>query len=268
MKLALIQMKIFKDKIKNIEEAKKLLIEAADNGADILVLPEMFNCMYNSKYFRKNSEKIDLACDTISMLSKVAASKNVYIVGGSIPENDNEKLYNTSVIFDKEGKIIAKHRKMHLFDVDIEDGITFFESSVLEAGESSTVFDTEYGKIGVAICYDMRFPELIRKMTLEGAKLIIVPAAFNMTTGPAHWHTIAKSRALDNQIYFAVCSPARDIESSYVPYGHSIVSDPWGKVINELDEKEGILYSTIDFNYLDKIRNELPLLKHMKKNYD
>ncbi|MEG2199625.1 MAG: carbon-nitrogen hydrolase family protein, partial [Anaerovorax sp.] len=184
--------------------------------------------------------------------------------GGSIPELDNDKVYNTSFIFDKNGHIIGKHRKMHLFDIDVKGGISFKESDTLTAGNEMTVFDTEYGKMGVAICYDVRFPELFRKMTLAGAKLIILPAAFNMTTGPAHWDLSMRARALDNQIYFAAVSPARDVDSSYVAYGNSCIVTPWGEFCAKTDSREGILYGEIDFDYIEQVRGELPLLLHRR----
>ena len=139
------------------------------------------------------------------------------------------------------------------------------ESDTLTAGEDLTVIDTEFGKIGVAICYDVRFPEWHRKMALAGAKLIVLPAAFNMTTGPVHWDLTMRARALDNQVYFAANSPARDEEGVYVAYGNSCISDPWGKFIAHADEKECILYGDIDFDTVDSIREQLPLLKHRRE---
>ena len=140
----------------------------------------------------------------------------------------------------------------------------FQESKHISPGKDITVFDTELCRIGVAICYDMRFPELIRKMALDGAQLIIIPAAFNMTTGPAHWHITARTRALDNQVFFACASPARDNDSGYMVYGHSLISDPWGNIITEASQSEEIICGEIDLEELSRIRRELPLLKHRK----
>ena len=170
-------------------------------------------------------------------------------------------VYNTSYIFDRQGKQIGKHRKAHLFDIDVKGGQSFRESDTLTAGDSDTVFDTEFGKMGVIICFDIRFPEMARMTVNDGAKVIFVPAAFNMTTGPAHWELSFRTRALDNQIYMVGCAPVRDVSSSYVSWGHSIVTDPWGKVVNMLDEKEGILLAELDLDYEDDVRDQLPLLK-------
>lgn len=129
-----------------------------------------------------------------------------------------------------------------------------------------TVLDTEFCKIGVAICYDVRFPEWHRRMALAGAKLIVLPAAFNMTTGPAHWDLTMRMRALDNQVYFAACAPARQEDGVYVTFGNSCIADPWGTFIAHTDEKEGIVYGDIDPERVEEIRNQLPLLKHRREN--
>ena len=138
------------------------------------------------------------------------------------------------------------------------------ESETLTAGDKLTVFDTEFGKVGVAICYDIRFAEWSRLMALEGARLIVLPAAFNMTTGPAHWDLSIRARALDNQVFFAAASPARDENGVYQAYGNSCVADPWGRFVVHGDEKEGILYAQLDFSQVDRIREELPILKHRR----
>ncbi len=260
---AVCQLKVTDNKTHNLNGAQKMIEEAALRGADIIILPEMFNCPYDSSYFSRFSE--DYPGETTGLLSTLAALHSVYIVGGSIPEYDKNRIYNTSYSFDRNGALIGRHRKIHLFDVDVEGGIRFNESETITAGSDITVIETEFCKIGIAICYDMRFPELIRKMVLSGAQIIVVPAAFNMTTGPAHWRLIARTRALDNQVYFIAASPARDKTASYVAYGHSLVADPWGDVISEASEKEEIIFSEIDLGFVDKIRRELPLLKHRRE---
>ena len=135
----------------------------------------------------------------------------------------------------------------------------------MTAGDKLTVIDTPYCKIGIAICYDMRFPEMFKKMAILGAELIIIPAAFNMTTGPAHWDLTLRARALDNQVFVAAISPARDTTASYVAYGHSLITSPWGEIITSLDDKPGLLVCKIDSKRLCNIREQLPLLKHSKK---
>ena len=171
-----------------------------------------------------------------------------------------KKIYNTSYVFDRTGKQIAKHRKMHLFDCDLPTA-RFYESETLTAGSEVTTFDTEFGRIGLMICFDIRFPELSRLMADRGAKMIIVPAAFNMTSGPAWWDIMFRTRATDNQLFMAGCSPARDENAGYVAWGHSLVADPFGKIIAELDETEGTLYCDVDLAQVEDFRNQYKILK-------
>ena len=265
-KLALCQLKGSYDKEESRQTVRRYVTEAASNGADVIALPEMWDCPYSNDYFREYAETAD--GETVKFMSDLAAELGVYLIGGSISEIDDDKVYNTAFCFDREGRMIGRHRKTHLFDIDVEGGIRFMESDTLTAGDSATVIDTEFGKIGVAICYDVRFPELFRRMTLDGARMVILPAAFNMTTGPAHWDITMRARALDNQIFFAANSPARDEEGIYVAYGNSCIVSPWGDFIAHADEKECIIYADIDFDYEDSIRDQLPLLKHRRPELD
>ena len=262
-KIGLIQMDVGMAKEKNVTRAVRLIGEAAEKGAEVIVLPEMFNCPYDTKCFPAYAEMEGEY--TWNELSKAALKNEAYIVGGSIPEKDHKgKIYNTSYSFNRKGEQIGRHRKMHLFDIAIEGGQVFKESDTLSAGNEITMIDTEFCKMGIAICYDIRFPELSRLMALKGAKVIVVTAAFNMTTGPVHWELIFRSRALDNQVFMAGAAPARNDQASYTSYANSILVSPWGAVIDRLDDKEGILIGEIDLDKLDKIRSELPLLLHRR----
>ena len=169
-------------------------------------------------------------------------------------------------MFDKTGKIIAKHRKIHLFDIDVKDRITFKESDVLTAGDDFTVADTEFGKIGIGICYDVRFVELARIMAENGASILFYPGAFNQTTGPAHWELLFRSRALDNQVFCVGVAPALNLDASYHSYGHSIVANPWGEVMVQAGEKEELLICEIDLSEIKKVREEIPVLKNKRKD--
>ena len=248
IKIAAIQMPTVADKMENVRTVKAYLEKIKDEKPDFVILPEMFCCPYQTENFPIYAEEEGGLI--WQQLSAYAKQYGVYLIGGSMPEKDAEgNVYNTSYIFDREGKQIGKHRKVHLFDIDIKGGQTFKESDTLTAGDSDTVFDTEFGKIGVMLCFDIRFPELSRMMVNDGAKVIFVPAAFNMTTGPAHWELSFRTRALDNQIYMVGCAPARDVSAGYISWGHSIVTDPWGRVIDMLDEKKGILLAELDMDY-------------------
>jgi len=255
-------MDVVADKEKNlltVEEHFKTSL----GQAKIVLLPEMFNCPYDTSLFEAYAEVE--GGKTYKFLSELARTYGVAIVAGSIPEREGNNIYNTSYIFDESGQCLAKHRKTHLFDVDIKGGITFKESDTLSAGNQSTVIDLGWIKIGVCICYDMRFPEFIRSMVLEGAQLILVPAAFNTITGPAHWSVTGRARAIDNQCYMALASPARSKSLSYQAYGHSMVVDPWGEIIQEAGSEVSALSVEINLKKVEEVRQALPLLKHMKK---
>ncbi|MDP3484261.1 MAG: carbon-nitrogen hydrolase family protein, partial [Methanobacteriaceae archaeon] len=188
IKLALCQMKVVDNKEHNIKKALEMIKESSSNGADLVILPEMFNCPYENSKFEEYSETFDES-PTLAAISAAASEFKIHIIAGSIPEKTEEGIYNTSFIFNDNGKIIGFHRKMHLFDIDIPGRITFKESDILKPGQEITVVDTNFGKIGIGICYDIRFPELSRIMVLQGANILVFPGAFNLTTGPAHWET-------------------------------------------------------------------------------
>ena len=263
IKLALCQMNVVDNKEKNIKTARLMIEESISKNADFIILPEMFNCPYSNDKFIEYGEK-EKSSETLSEISKLAKSNNVYILAGSIPEIEEDKLYNTSYLFDRQGNVIAKHRKMHLFDIDVKGKITFKESDVLTEGNDFTIADTEFGKVGIGICYDIRFPELAKIMVENGALILIYPGAFNMTTGPAHWELLFRSRAMDNQAFCIGVAPALNNDASYHSYGHSIITNPWGEVIAQASEKESLIISEIDLSEIKKVREELPLLKNKR----
>ncbi|MEG0250101.1 MAG: carbon-nitrogen hydrolase family protein [Peptostreptococcus sp.] len=263
-KVGIVQMNVGNDKVKNIEKAIRMIKEAADNGAELVLLPEIFMCPYNNQCFSEYAE--EFPGETSKAMMKAAKESSIYLLAGSIPEKSDGKIYNSSYFYNREGVLIAKHRKMHLFDINIEGGQKFKESDVLTPGDDFTVVDTDLGKIGIAICYDVRFPEYFRAMTMLGAEVVLLPAAFNMTTGPAHWEMSIRMRAVDNQIYMIAAAPARDESSSYVSYANSMVVSPWGTIEASAGIDEKILYSEVNSGKLAKVRKELPLLKHLRKD--
>lgn len=265
IKLALCQMNVIDDKKENLKNACSMISQSVSENVDIVVLPEMFNCPYSNDKFIEYCETEEDS-HTLNTISSLAQENNVYILAGSIPEKENDNLYNTSYLFNRKGEILAKHRKMHLFDIDVKDRITFKESDVLTAGDNFTIANTEFGKIGIGICYDVRFPELARVMVENGALILFYPGAFNMTTGPAHWELLFRSRALDNQVFCVGVAPALNKDASYHSYGHSIITNPWGEIIVQASEKEELIISEIDLDEIKKIREELPLLKNKRKD--
>lgn len=263
LKIACCQMLVKDDKQENLLTAEKMVEAAAKNGADLMVLPEMFQCPYESDSFAKYAEQDNGV--TASLLSSLARKNSSFIFGGSIPEQDNDNIYNTSYIFDQKGNLLGKHRKLHLFDINIDDGISFRESDTLTKGDNITIVETVYGKVGVAICFDIRFPELFVSMAERGTGIMVVPAAFNTHTGPRHWHTLLKARALDSQSFIVACSPARNLSASYHAYGHSCVVSPMGEVISEAEEVPTIIYANIDLDEIDKARTQLPVLSSRRR---
>ena len=256
MKIAQIQMHVSADKAENIRHACELVRSAGD--IDLAVLPEMFCCPYDNACFRDYGEPF--AGPAQRAMSQLARERGIYLIAGSLPELEGHRVYNTSFVYAPDGTCIARHRKIHLFDIDVEGGQRFMESEVLSPGREVTTFDTPWGTMGLCICFDMRFQELCRLMALRGARVIFAPAAFNMTTGPAHWELLFRQRAVDNQCFTLGCAPARDEGAGYVSYGNSIAVDPWGTVLCRADEKETILYADLDLARIQAVRQQLPIL--------
>ncbi|KAK4167977.1 nitrilase [Cladorrhinum sp. PSN259] len=266
VKLACVQLASNSDKERNLSHAADKVREAASAGAKIVVLPECFNSPYGCDYFPSYAEKLlptPEQSPSFQALSKIARDNNIYLIGGSIPEleeGDSKKYYNTSLVFSPEGKHLASHRKVHLFDIDIPGGITFKESDVLSPGNKVTIVDLpEYGKVAVAICYDIRFPELATIAARHGCFALIYPGAFNTVTGPKHWRLLGQARAVDNQLYVALCSPARDTGAKYHAWGHSLIVDPMAQVLVEADENETIVSADLDGQNIESARKGIPL---------
>ena len=261
LKIAVCQLRTELEQDVTLAKAGYMVKEAAQNGADMVALPEMFNCPYSSGFFRKiaslGHEK------TVAAMSRWARENSVILIGGSIPEVDGERIYNTSFVFDRNGQQIARHRKVHLFDVDLP-GMRFKESDTFTPGEDITVFDTEYGKMGLAICFDVRFPELFRAMAKRGAQIIFLPAQFNMTTGPAHWDLQLRCRAVDNECFFVAAAAARYVGFDYECWGHSMIVDPYGTKLAYCDEKEQIIYADVDLERIAQVRAQLPTFLHLR----
>ena len=265
MKLRILQwqMGVSGERAKALNSVETACRRAKAVGADLLALPEMFCCPYETEKFPAYAEEeggaVYTACATL------AREYGIYLSAGSMPERGADgRVYNTAYVFDREGQQIAKHRKMHLFDIDVEGGQSFHESDTLSAGDEVTVFDTELGKMGLCVCYDFRFPELGRLMALRGVKLILVPAAFNMTTGPMHWELMFRAQAMFNQVFAIGTAPARDAAASYQSWGHSVAVDPWGAVLAQMGEREGEQAVDIDLMETERVRGQIPLLQHRR----
>ncbi len=268
LKIAAIQMKSGQDKEENLKQAKSLIEKAVKKSADFIALPEVFNFRGNLTGVPKHAEVIPGY--STNFISTLAKKHKVWILIGSMMENarDEKKPFNTSVLINPSGKIVAKYRKIHLFDIKLFDkngGKEIFESSRNQAGNKPSLVNVESIKLGLSICYDLRFPELYRYYSQKGAEVICIPSSFTKPTGEAHWHTLIKARAIENLSYVIAPNQAGTGSGGIKTYGHSLIVDPWGKILAEASaDKEEVIFADIDLDYLRKVRANLPALEHRK----
>ena len=261
--LAVCQLRTETEYEATAEKAGAMIRDAAASGAAVVVLPEMFSCPYSREYFHEAANRGHV--DICRRLSGWARENQVILVGGSVPEAEDGRLYNTSFVYDADGSLLARHRKIHLFDVDLP-GMRFHESHTFTPGQDITVFDTRYGRFGLAICFDVRFPELFRAMARRGAEVIFLPAQFNMTTGPAHWEPSLRMRAVDNEVFLVGASAARYEGFSYECWGHSMILDPFGTALAAADETEQTILAEVDLNRIEEVRAQLPTFLHLRED--
>lgn len=234
---------------------------------DILVLPECFNSPYGIEYFSKYAEKIEEGQESFDFLKGLSLSLiHTYIIAGSIPELDGDKIYNTCTVW-KNGKILTKYRKNNLFDIKIPNN-EFTESEILSPGDKLSIFDTEWGKIGLGICFDIRFNQISNIYSQNKCNIICYPANFTEYTGNLHWEILNKARAIDSHTFIISCSTARSENDKikFKSYGNSIIVSPWGEVVNKLDNKEGYIYHDIDLDVVNDMRKKLPI--NQNKTYN
>ncbi|WP_085990941.1 carbon-nitrogen hydrolase family protein [Oceanobacillus senegalensis] len=264
MKIAAIQLNSKSNKQENLDKARSFITKAAVDGAELVSLPEYFNFMGQDTKKRENAENIPNG-ETTELLSQLAKKYSIFIHAGSIVEKYNdEKSYNSSFVINPEGNIIAKYHKIHLFDIGIEGMPTYKESDRIQGGNEPVMVDLPFGKAGLSICYDLRFPELFRSYALNGAKILFIPAAFTRYTGMLHWEALLRARAIENQCYVVAAAQF----GSHLPgkecYGNSLIIDPWGTVIARASEGEGVIMAEIDDELVKGARESIPCLNHRK----
>jgi len=272
MNVAVIQMSSQSDVGKNLMTATSLVASAADAGAKLVALPENFAFMGEEDEKRAIAEQIPDAPDgpfapIASAITTAARDSGVWVVAGGMPEasGDSHRPYNTSLLVSPDGVVVARYRKVHLFDVDLPDGTKLLESAATKAGGEPVTFDLRAGvRLGMTICYDVRFPELYRKLVDRGVRIVTVPAAFTLTTGKDHWHVLLRARAIENQVF--VLAPAQHGKHprGRQTYGKSIIVDPWGDVLAQCAEGEGFAIARLDFAQQDRVRASLPCLSHRR----
>lgn len=264
-KIAVCQQKVRQTKSENLAVASSTVKKAADMGAQIAVLPEMFVCDFVPEIMRESAEPAE--GETVHMLKSAAYDNNIWLVGGSFSESaEDGRLYNTCPIISPDGRTVYFYRKTHLFDVDIKDGVASAESDVFTPGSRLVTVDTGFARLGAAVCYDIRFPYVFTGLAKLGAKLAVLPAAFSSGTGEAHWETLIRARALDSQMFVAGACSAYSEETRFKTYGHSVIADPWGRIIASAGAGEEIITADININEADRVRRELPVLKHMRES--
>ncbi|MDO5016678.1 MAG: carbon-nitrogen hydrolase family protein [Eubacteriales bacterium] len=263
-KLAVIQLDSQEDKKLNLEKTEAFIREARANGADMVALPEVFNVIDKSKTPAENIPD----GESTQLLIKLAKELGLYIHGGSIGEEnpDGDKRYNTTVFIDPNGEILAKYRKLHLFDIDMPDGTKKRESDRIAPGQEIVSVETDLANIGLTICYDLRFPELFRTLALNGAELIFVPANFTMPTGKDHWEALLRARAIENTVYIAAPGQIGTKTGNNPSFGSSMIIDPWGTVIARASEREEVIYADIDAAYLQRVRQLIPCLQNRRSD--
>lgn len=259
--IGLVQMPVSHDKNENISVARRGIIDCVEKGAEIIILPEIWNGAYDTKLFAKYAELPGE--ETYQFMAEMAKLHNIVLVGGSICEKDEAgRLYNTSYVFDHYGCEIARHRKWHLFDINVPGGQSFRESDVLTPGKGPTVFSVGDWTFGLGICFDIRFSEQAFMMSEAGAHALIYPAAFNPTTGPLHWELLFRARAMDLQGWTIGVAPARNTKASYISWANSMVVDPWGRVRLNLGTETQHAVISIDKETIEQVRQQIPLRKN------
>jgi predicted amidohydrolase len=246
----------------NLRRATAHIAEAARRGATLAVLPENFAFMGEKERDKfAIAESLDDDGPILSMMKEAARRHHIALVLGGFPEKSTEThVHNSAIHLDEEGNVRAVYRKIHLFDVDIPDGATYRESASVAPGTEPVLS----GEIGLSVCYDVRFPELYRELARRGARILTIPAAFTLHTGRDHWHVLLRARAVENLCYVLAAAQYGRHDSKRVTYGHSLIVDPWGVVLAEVGDHEGVAVAEIDFAHQDKLRSELPSLHHRR----
>jgi len=264
--IALAQLTAGDDVEDNLNTISEIVAEAAGAGAKAVFLPECCALMQTSRAQLRDAAEKESGGPIQERLRAVASQNDVWLFAGSIPieSADPKRVYNSSVVFAPGGEVVARYHKAHLFDVTLENGEEYLESAYTMPGESLALVDTPFGRVGLSVCYDLRFPELYRRLTEDHAEILLVPSAFSVATGAAHWQALLRARAIENSCYVIAAAQWGRHPSGRKTYGHSLVVDPWGLVTAEKSRDTGLLMSEIDRTAVKQARQQLPCLNHRK----
>jgi len=259
---AIVQMNSGSDRDENLKRVDELVKRAVGSGAEIVALPENFAFMRDPGEKKIKGERLD--GPIISRVREIAKRESLFILAGSFPQKspNPEKVYNTSVMIGPRGEIIAAYRKIHLFDVRVPQGESHNESRRVAPGKQAVVADTSLGRMGLTICYDLRFGGLYQHLADHGALIIFSPAAFTELTGKAHWEVLIRSRAIENQVFMIAPAQYGVHPGNRRTYGHSMIVDPWGTILAEIPQGEGIAVASLDLDYLNEVRKAMPCSDH------
>ena len=266
-RVAAVQITTGPDVEKNLNEIEKQVIQAAADGANIVALPEVFACYDSQKYLALGQQEMSALGNLRSRMSRWAKENKVYLIGGTIPvlEPKASKVYPRCYFYNDQGEEQGYYDKIHLFDVDIDDAQgRYRESDMFLSGDEIKVFPTPYGNVGLTICYDLRFSYLYDRLRKAGADIISVVAAFTETTGKAHWQPLLQARAIEQQCYILASNQWGQHDDKRRTFGHSMVISPWGEVLNQLTQGQGVVCADIDSAEIDRIRREMPIANHQR----
>jgi predicted amidohydrolase len=268
-RIAAIQMTSGSEVGPNLAEAAHLIDQAVDAGATMVVLPENFAIMPMQEGDRLVVVEKDGAGPIQDFLSEQARQHHIWLIGGTIPlqARQRNKVRAACLLFDDQGARVARYDKIHLFDVKLQNGEEYLESGAIEAGDEIVVADTPLGRLGLAVCYDLRFPELFRRMLDEGAEIVTLPSAFTVLTGKAHWEALLRARAIENLIFVIASAQVGRHSNGRETYGDSMIVGPWGEVLGRLARGPGFVIADIDREHMQRVRSALPSIEHRKSSH-
>ena len=273
MKVAAVQMRSGIDRDRNLADAERLIAEAAGRGAELILLPENFPLMGQREEDKLLIAEADGTGPIQQMLSAAARRHGVWLAAGTYPARNPDRQAQNSparvrarlALYQPDGTQATVYDKLHLFDVQLPSGQeSYFESRGIEPGEQIVTAPVGAAVLGFSICYDLRFPELYRQLVARGANVLLVPAAFTATTGAAHWHTLLRARAIENQCFVVAANQGGRHENGRATYGHSVIYDPWGDCLAEAGEEETVIVAELDFQRLHDLRQRFPVLRHQR----